>query len=91
MLRVASPIAEPPPGVTQFFSLDKRKKQVTLYDPTLCEAASTAPDDRKVGVAAPKMFAFDAMFSHEDSQVSFCLNLNYYKIRTCFNLHKGLC
>lgn len=73
MLRVASPIAEPPPGVTQFFSLDKRKKQVTLYDPALCgEAASTAPEDRKVGVAAPKMFAFDAIFSHDDSQVRIC-------------------
>lgn len=47
--------------------MDKRKKQVSL-----CETApaATAPEDRKVGVAAPKMFAFDAIFSQDDAQVS---------------------
>lgn len=54
-----------------FFSLDKRKKQVTLIDPSACNG-SAAPEDRRVGVAAPKMFAFDAIFSQDDSQVS-CL------------------
>jgi kinesin family member 26 len=77
MLRVSSPVAEPPPGVTPFFSLDKRKKQVTLYDPAALsvDAVSSAPEDRKVGVAAPKMFAFDAMFSHDDPQVCYLIPL----------------
>lgn len=51
-----------------FFSLDKRKKQVNLIDPATC-GGSSAPEDRRVGVAAPKMFAFDAIFSQDDSQV----------------------
>lgn len=70
MLRVSTP-----PGnssldtsANNFFSLDKRKKQVTLVDPSVC-GGSAAPEDRRVGVAAPKMFAFDAIFSQDDSQV----------------------
>lgn len=74
MLRVSAP----PSGLTAdgggssngFFSLDKRKKQVTLIDPSAC-GGSVAPEDRRVAVAAPKMFAFDAIFSHDDSQVRF--------------------
>ncbi|KAJ8922552.1 hypothetical protein NQ315_007582 [Exocentrus adspersus] len=54
-----------------FFSLDKRKKQVTLIDPSVC-SGSAAPEDRRVGVAAPKMFAFDAIFSQDDSQTEVC-------------------
>lgn len=70
MLRVASPQTSPSPdsGSYSFFSLDKRKKQVTLLDPSVCNG-SAAPEDRKIGVAAPKMFAFDAIFSQDDSQV----------------------
>lgn len=66
MLRVGASGEGPFTSGTQTFSLDKRKKQVTL-----CETASStsAPEDRKVGVAAPKMFAFDAIFSQDDSQV----------------------
>lgn len=67
MLRVGATGEGPFSSGTQTFSLDKRKKQVSL-----CENvpnAATAPEDRKVGVAAPKMFAFDAIFSQDDSQV----------------------
>ena len=73
MLRVSNPSPNSVPdtgGSNNFFSLDKRKKQVTLIDPTICNGSS-APEDRRVGVAAPKMFAFDAIFSQDDSQVSF--------------------
>lgn len=56
-------------GSNSFFTLDKRKKQVTLVDPSVC-SGSAAPEDRRIGVAAPKMFAFDAIFSQDDSQVS---------------------
>ena len=54
---------------SSFFNVDTRKKQVTLFDPATCGGASTAPEDRRVGVAAPKMFAFDAIFTADDSQV----------------------
>lgn len=50
-----------------FFSADKRKKQVTLIDPA--SAQSSTAEDRRPTVAAPKMFAFDAIFTEEDSQV----------------------
>lgn len=72
MLRVSAPptgsAADAGGGTNGFFSLDKRKKQVTLIDPSAC-GGSVAPEDRRVAVAAPKMFAFDAIFSHDDSQV----------------------
>jgi len=54
---------------SSFFNVDTRRKQVTLFDPATCGGASTAPEDRRVGVAAPKMFAFDAIFTADDSQV----------------------
>ncbi|XP_067009500.2 kinesin-like protein CG14535 [Anabrus simplex] len=56
---------------SSFFNIDARKKQVTLFDPALC-GGSSAPEDRRVGVAAPKMFAFDAIFSQDDSQTEIC-------------------
>ncbi|KAI8422551.1 hypothetical protein MSG28_006351, partial [Choristoneura fumiferana] len=54
----------------QTFSLDKRKKQVSLCENVT--GAAAPPEDRKVGVAAPKMFAFDAIFSQDDSQTEIC-------------------
>lgn len=56
-------------GSASFFSVDSRRKQVTLFDPAACGSTAT-PEDRRVGVAAPKMFAFDAIFTQEDSQAS---------------------
>ena len=44
-----------------FFSMDKKKRQVTLFDPTTI-------GNNSVTVAAPKMFAFDGLFTDEDSQ-----------------------
>jgi kinesin family protein 26 len=65
----AAPDAPIPPGAAaSFLSVDSRKKQVTLFDPAAC-GGTAAPEDRRVGVAAPKMFAFDAIFTHDDSQV----------------------
>ncbi|PSN34765.1 hypothetical protein C0J52_21183 [Blattella germanica] len=58
-------------GAASFFSVDSRKKQVTMFDPAAC-GGSAAPEDRRVGVAAPKMFAFDAIFSQDDSQTEVC-------------------
>ncbi|XP_076766277.1 uncharacterized protein LOC143433053 isoform X2 [Xylocopa sonorina] len=53
-----------------FFNADKKKKQVTLVDPTAGQSSSA--DDRKPAVPAPKMFAFDAIFTEEDSQTEIC-------------------
>ena len=46
--------------------------QVTLLEPPSGTFSSTgdAPEDRRVGVAAPKMFAFDAIYTDDDAQVS---------------------
>lgn len=52
-----------------FFNADKRKKQVTLVDPA--SGQSSSAEDRRPTVAAPKMFAFDAIFTEEDSQVDY--------------------
>lgn len=68
MLRVGATGEGPFTSGTQTFNLDKRKKQVSLCENAA--AATTAPEDRKVGVAAPKMFAFDAIFSQDDPQVT---------------------
>lgn len=79
MLRVAGD-----PSSSTFVSVDKKRKQLTLQEPggfvTLASSSSStlsslsenhqaAPEDRRVGVAAPKMFAFDGLFTADDSQV----------------------
>ncbi|XP_035242594.1 kinesin-like protein KIF26A isoform X2 [Anguilla anguilla] len=53
-----------------FLKVDPRKKQLTLYDPT----ASAHPNSghRRAAVAAPKMFAFDAVFTQDASQAEVC-------------------
>ncbi|KAH6925452.1 hypothetical protein HPB50_005629 [Hyalomma asiaticum] len=77
-------------GISSFLQLDSRKKQVTLYDPTVSgscggsadrassgdeattpSSPSSAPA-RLTGVAAPKMFAFDAVFSQDATQAEVC-------------------
>ena len=45
------------------FRMDKKKRQVTLLDPSHSKDKETA-----VNVAAPKMFAFDGLYSDEDAQ-----------------------
>ncbi|XP_041988563.1 kinesin-like protein CG14535 isoform X2 [Aricia agestis] len=64
MLRVGAVGEGPFASGSQTFSLDKRKRQVTV-----CETTAT---DARVGVAAPKMFAFDALFSQDDPQTEIC-------------------
>ena len=49
---------------SSFLSIDPRKKQVTVYDGAAGNFAT--PSQRR---GAPKMFAFDAVFSPDDSQV----------------------
>ncbi|KAH8409525.1 hypothetical protein KR222_007719, partial [Zaprionus bogoriensis] len=68
MLRVADrpePAAEP-----HFLALDKKKRQVTLTDPK--NVCAPQAQERAPMVAAPKMFAFDNLFSAEDKQSDVC-------------------
>ncbi|XP_022245725.1 uncharacterized protein LOC106462696 isoform X2 [Limulus polyphemus] len=68
MLRVSSgPLSAESSRLASFLFLDVKQKQVSLYDPTTC--GTTSPVDRRVGVAAPKMFAFDAVFPPDTPQV----------------------
>ncbi|XP_028038009.1 kinesin-like protein CG14535 [Bombyx mandarina] len=69
MLRVGASGDGPFTSGNQTFAMDKRKKQVSLCEAT---SAASAPEDRKVGVTAPKMFAFDAIFSQDDPQTEIC-------------------
>ncbi|XP_033736356.1 kinesin-like protein KIF26B isoform X2 [Pecten maximus] len=54
-----------------FLAIDPRKKQVTVYDPTAA-GFTTAAHRRTATTTAPKMFAFDAVFSPDDSQTEVC-------------------
>ena len=60
-----------------FLSLDARRKQVTVYDPSINGYTTSAHRARGV-VAAPKMFAFDTIFSQDDSLVSIFTVLNFF-------------
>lgn len=51
-------------------SIDKKKRQVTLSEPSSGTTTAAATQERGPMVAAPKMFAFDNLFTNEDSQVS---------------------
>ncbi|XP_077094623.1 kinesin-like protein KIF26A isoform X2 [Siphateles boraxobius] len=53
-----------------FLKVDTRKKQLTLYDP-LVNTQQTSVHRRAV-LPAPKMFAFDAVFSQDASQAEVC-------------------
>lgn len=50
-----------------FMKADTKRKQVTLYDPSTVGHVSHT--HRKMGVAAPKMFVYDAIFESDTSQV----------------------
>ncbi|EDW64018.1 kinesin-like protein GA13060 [Drosophila virilis] len=53
-----------------FMSLDKKKRQVTLTDPK--NVCAPQAQERAPMVAAPKMFAFDNLFTAEDKQSDVC-------------------
>ncbi|XP_062904133.1 kinesin-like protein KIF26A [Mobula hypostoma] len=53
-----------------FLKVDSRKKQITLYDPSVSGHLSST--HRRTVVAAPKMFAFDAVFTQDASQAEVC-------------------
>ncbi|XP_062863099.1 kinesin-like protein KIF26A [Trichomycterus rosablanca] len=55
---------------TSFLKVDPRKKQLTLYEPPLLNQPSSG--HRHAPLAAPKMFAFDAVFTQDASQAEVC-------------------
>ncbi|CAD7688493.1 unnamed protein product [Nyctereutes procyonoides] len=56
---------------TSFLKVDPRKKQVTLFDPAAGPPGSSGPR-RPASAAAPKMFAFDAVFPQDSEQAEVC-------------------
>ncbi|KAM4540227.1 kinesin-like protein KIF26A isoform 2-T2 [Fundulus diaphanus] len=54
-----------------FLKVDSRKKQLTLYDPASSPHSSSG-HRRSATVAVPKIFAFDAVFTHDASQAEVC-------------------
>jgi len=68
---------------SNFMSVDKKHRQLTLIDPN---APPASDGSRRVGVAAPKMFAFDALFTQEDSQVILNINLTIQYIIMLYGL-----
>ncbi|XP_052898362.1 kinesin-like protein CG14535 [Anopheles moucheti] len=67
---------QPAPGSTTgtsaptYLTVDKKKRQVTLTETQ--SNATMAPSERGPMVSAPKMFAFDALFTTEDTQQDIC-------------------
>lgn len=55
-----------------FLKVDSRKKQLTLYDPA-SSPHSGSGHRRSATVAVPKIFAFDAVFTQDASQVRSCV------------------
>lgn len=53
-----------------YMCADKKKRQVTLTDPATLTPAAT--QERGPMVAAPKMFAFDGLFTGDDTQADVC-------------------
>lgn len=56
--------------------MDKKKKQIALYEPVNVVDAS---EDRQHVTSAPKLFAFDALFAEDDPQVNNNLALQFSK------------
>ena len=56
-----------------YFRVDKKRRQVTLLDPSVVDRQSgggVGLEERNIGVAAPKMFAFDGLYGDRDEHSS---------------------
>lgn len=71
MLRISDNV--PTDTTIPYLFIDKKKRQVTLTDPaTMAPVATSSTQERGPMVAAPKMFAFDGLFTNDDSQADVC-------------------
>lgn len=73
MLRVSDAV---PSDTTKshYLCIDKKKRQITLTDPATAAPSTiattaAATQDRGPMVSAPKIFAFDNLFTHDDPQL----------------------
>ncbi|XP_037397675.1 kinesin-like protein KIF26B isoform X2 [Pygocentrus nattereri] len=71
MLRVC-PVSPADSESSSFLKVDSRKKQVTIMDPAANTQQNPAQKRPASNQAPPKMFAFDAAFSHDASQAEVC-------------------
>ncbi|XP_031627233.1 kinesin-like protein CG14535 isoform X2 [Contarinia nasturtii] len=68
MLRISESALTEDSQKPHYLSIDKKKRQITLTDPTTSAPSSQASQERGPKVAAPKIFAFDNLFTDEDAQ-----------------------
>jgi hypothetical protein len=68
MLRVGDQPPADQPDKVHHLAVDKKKRQVTLNEPSVLTSSNSA-QERAPMVSAPKMFAFDSLFTSDDSQV----------------------
>ncbi|CDQ56203.1 unnamed protein product [Oncorhynchus mykiss] len=67
MMRICPSLEAPDSSESMsFLKVDPRKKQLTLYDPSVNDRANSG--HRRATVAVPKIFAFDAVFTQDASQ-----------------------
>lgn len=67
MVRISSTLARDTSESSSFLKVDPRKKQITLYDPLACGGQNAF--QKRGSQVPPKMFAFDAVFPQDASQV----------------------
>ncbi|XP_017555258.1 kinesin-like protein KIF26A isoform X3 [Pygocentrus nattereri] len=71
MVRICpSPEVQDSSESMSFLKVDQRKKQLTLYEPSLLTQPGSL--HRRTPLVAPKMFAFDAVFTQDASQAEVC-------------------
>uniref|UniRef100_A0A673YRM2 Kinesin family member 26A n=1 Tax=Salmo trutta TaxID=8032 RepID=A0A673YRM2_SALTR len=71
MMRICPSLEAPDSSESMsFLKVDPRKKQLTLYDPSVNDRANSG--HRRATVAVPKIFAFDAVFTQDASQAEVC-------------------
>lgn len=67
MLRICPTLTRESSESSSFLKVDPRKKQITLYDPLTCGSQNVF--QKRSNQVPPKMFAFDAVFPQDASQV----------------------
>lgn len=73
MLRISDSATATADGAPpHYLCIDKKKRQITLTDPTTVSTNTAATQERSPMVAAPKIFAFDNLFTHDDAQTDVC-------------------
>ncbi|KAI8788459.1 kinesin protein KIF26A [Biomphalaria glabrata] len=70
MLKICNATGSQGEQGASFLSPDPRKKQVTVFDPTASGYMTSA--NRRAGAAVPKMFAFDSVYTPDDSLTELC-------------------